>query len=157
MAENSLTTEASQGSASEVEDSLVFCLKKAYLAIRKNYDEELAKHELTYPQWEVVRMLCAHNGLEQRTIQQRLGVQSATLTGIVDGLVDNGLVERRLSPEDARVKQLFLTGEGQKMQRMGPETLSRIDKKVSRDFSPTELALLKDWLRHVIDNLEESA
>lgn len=140
--------------AINVEDSLVFWLKKAYLAIRKEYDEELAKHELTYPQWEVVRMLCSQDGLEQRTIQQRLGIQSATLTGIVDGLVDNGLVERRLSPEDARVKQLHLTEEGQKIQQMGPEVLSRIDDRLSRNFSATELALLKDWLRRVINNLD---
>ena len=139
-----------------VEDSLVFWLKKAYLAIRKEYDEELAKHELTYPQWEVVRMLCSQDGLEQRTIQQRLGIQSATLTGIVDGLVDNGMVERRLSPEDARVKQLHLTEQGQKIQRMGPEVLSRIDDRLSKEFSPAELALMKDWLRRVIDNLEDA-
>jgi len=145
-----------QGRAVNVEDSLVFWLKKAYLAIRKEYDEELAKHELTYPQWEVVRMLCSQDGLEQRTIQQRLGIQSATLTGIVDGLVDNHLVERRLSPEDARVKQLHLTETGQKIHKMGPEVLSRIDERLSRDFSPAELALLKDWLRRVIHNLEEA-
>jgi DNA-binding MarR family transcriptional regulator len=138
-----------------VEDSLVFWLKKAYLAIRKEYDEELAKHELTYPQWEVMRMLCSQDGLEQRMIQQRLGIQSATLTGIVDGLVDNGMVERRLSPEDARVKQLHLTEEGQKIQQLGPEVLSRIDDRLSKNFSPAELALLKDWLRRVIQNIEE--
>lgn len=101
-------------------------------------------------------MLCSQNGLEQRCIQQHLGIQSATLTGIVDGLVDGGIVERRLSPEDARVKQLYLTDQGKKMREVSPEVLARIDQRLSQGFSPAEMMLLKDWLQRVVHNLEQT-
>jgi DNA-binding MarR family transcriptional regulator len=142
-------------SDSGVEAGVGFWLKRAYLAIRKEYDEELAKYELTYPQWEVVRMLCSQDGLEQRGIQQRLGIQSATLTGIVDGLVERGLVARQLSADDARVKQLHLTPEGKKLQQMAPEFLARINDRIAKGFTPTEQALFKEWLMRVVQNLEQ--
>ena len=147
---------ATQIDKASVEAGVGFWLKRAYLAIRKEYDEELGQHALTYPQWEIVRMICSQDGLEQRAIQQRLGIQSATLTGMVDGLVDHGLVERRLSPDDARVKQLHLTENGQELQKLSPEVLVRINDRIAQGFSPTELALLKDWLMRVVQNLEHS-
>ena len=150
----SLTTQPTEVASPSVESGVGFWLKRAYLAIRKEYDEELAKHELTYPQWEVMRMLCSQNGLEQRSIQQRLGIQSATLTGIVDGLVEDGLVKRHLSPDDARVKQLHLTEQGKKLREMPPEILKRIDERLSQGFSATELALFRDWLMRTVHNLE---
>jgi DNA-binding MarR family transcriptional regulator len=157
MNEQTTTETASTTPTTGVEAGVGFWLKRAYLAIRKEYDEELAKHELTYPQWEIVRMLCAHDGIEQRSVQQRLGIQSATLTGIVDGLVDRDLVERRLSPEDARVKQLYLTTEGKLMQRLSPEVLARINERIAQNFSGTELALFKEWLMRVVHNLEDGS
>lgn len=155
MNEQTATATASTTATTSFESGVGFWLKRAYLAIRKEYDEELAKHELTYPQWEIVRMLCSQDGIEQRSVQQRLGIQSATLTGIVDGLVERHLVERRLSPDDARVKQLYLTAEGQCMQRLSPEVLTRINTRIAQDFSGTELALFKEWLMRVVHNLED--
>ncbi|MBC8078496.1 MAG: MarR family transcriptional regulator [Chloroflexales bacterium] len=154
---NEQTATTSTTATASFESGVGFWLKRAYLAIRKEYDEELAKHELTYPQWEIVRMLCSQDGIEQRNVQQRLGIQSATLTGIVDGLVDRHLVERRLSPDDARVKELYLTDEGKCMQQLSPEVLTRINTRIAQDFSGTELALFKEWLMRVVHNLEDEA
>src|SRR5689334_18191696 len=96
-------------------DNPIFWLRRASLAMRKAVDDELHRHGLTGAQSEVLRHLWQHDQLEQRSLQERLGVASPTLTGIVDGLVERGLVERRLSPDDARVKVLFLTAQGQAM------------------------------------------
>ncbi len=45
------------------------------------------------------------DGLEQRILHEQLGVTSPTLTGVIDGLVRSGYVERRPYPEDGRVRQ----------------------------------------------------
>ena len=74
----------------------------------------------------------------------------------MDGLVDSGVVERRLSREDARVKQLYLTEQGTKMREMSPEVLGRIDQRLSEGFSAAEMMLLKDWLQRVVHNLEQT-
>ncbi len=56
--------------------------------------------------------LWKEDGLEQRVLHEQLGVTSPTLTGVIDGLVRSGYVERKPHPEDGRVNQLFLTAEG---------------------------------------------
>lgn len=50
-----------------------------------------------------------------RELSGALGVGLATVTGIVDRLATQGLVERRDAPGDRRVRYVFLTEEGKRM------------------------------------------
>jgi DNA-binding MarR family transcriptional regulator len=43
-----------------------------------------------------------------------LGLQPATVTGLVDGLVEEGLVERRDDPADRRIVRVALTEKGER-------------------------------------------
>jgi DNA-binding MarR family transcriptional regulator len=133
-------------------DNPIFWLRRAALAMRKASDDELHRHDLTGAQSEVLQHLWRQDRLEQRTLQERLGVTSPTLTGIVDGLVERGLVERRLSPEDARVKVLYLTPQGQAMYEEICAAIQRVHTRLLAGFSPAEAALLKDWLQRIVVN-----
>jgi DNA-binding MarR family transcriptional regulator len=134
----------------------IFWLRRASLAMRKAVDEELHAHGLTGAQFEVLRQLWQHDGLELRSLQERLGITSPTLTGIVDGLVGRGLVERRLSLEDARVKQLCLTPQGQSMNERICGAIEQVNARLLAGFTPAEAALLKDWLRRIVVNAGDS-
>src|SRR5262249_48708860 len=107
---------------------------------------------LTGAQSEVLRQLWHHDQIEQRTLQERLGITSPTLTGIVDGLVGRGLVERRLSPEDARVKVLHLTPQGQAQNETVCAAIERGQARLLAGFSPAEATLLRDWLQRIVAN-----
>jgi MarR family transcriptional regulator for hemolysin len=134
-------------------DNLLLVLKRVQLAIRRAFDEELASHGVTGPQAEILRHVSRQDGLEQRTLQERLGVTSATLSGILDGLVERELIERRLSPEDARVKQLFLTPGGTAVSERLCAAVGAVEARLLYGFSPAEQALLQDWLRRLAHNL----
>jgi DNA-binding MarR family transcriptional regulator len=77
--------------------------------MRKSMDEALQPLGLTAAQFDVFQQLLHEDGLEHRVLQEQLVIASPTLTNIIDGMVARGLVERRISPNDARVKLLFLT------------------------------------------------
>src|SRR5689334_11461308 len=142
-------------SPAAVAPTVAFLLKKAHLAAQKSLEETLSKFNLTRAQWDVLRQLWTKNGLSQRTIQESLGIESATLTGIVDGLVKRGLVTRQLSAEDARVKELYLTVEGQELgQRRIAEVVNPINARLTAGFSPEEIETLKSFLARLINNLE---
>src|SRR5689334_14007477 len=115
-------------------DSPVFWLRRASLALRKAHEEEMHAYDLTGAQFEVLRHLWQQDGLEQRVLQEHLGVTSPTLTGIVDGLVARGLIERRLSRDDARVKLLFLTEAGQAVQCQVGEAMQRVQERLLAGF-----------------------
>jgi DNA-binding MarR family transcriptional regulator len=125
-------------------------------AMRKAVDEELHTHGLTGAQFEVLRQLWEHDRLELRSLQERLGITSPTLTGIVDGLVGRGLVERQVIPEDARVKQLCLTSHGQSLNVQICDAIEQAHARLLAGFSSAEATLLKDWLQRIVANAGES-
>lgn len=141
-------------SSGGVNGQIVQLFKRIHLGARRAFDEALAEYGLTGPQAELIAHICMGDGIEQRAIQERLGITSPTLTGIVDGLVERDLVERRVSPEDARVKQLFLTARGRALSDSLPLTQQRVAARLLEGFSAAECSLLKDWLARVAENLD---
>ena len=136
---------------SDYRDNPMFWLRRASLAMRKAVDEELHTHGLTGAQFEVLRQLWEHDRLELRSLQERLGITSPTLTGIVEGLV-----ERQVIPEDARVKQLCLTAHGQSLNEQICEAIEQAHARLLAGFSPAEATLLKDWLQRIVANAGDS-
>ncbi len=130
-------------------------LRRSYLSVRRRMDEELAAHGMSASQLEVLARLWSEDGLEQRMLQETLNIRGPTLTSVVDGLVARGWVTRRESPDDARVKQLFLTGEGRaRRERLGEEW-ERFQARVLEGFSPEEVDLLRTLLQRVAANSED--
>lgn len=134
-------------------DNVVALIKRVHLSLRRAFDEVLVSYGLTWPQANLMRAIAQRLGIEQRELQEQLGVTSATLTGIIDGLVERELVERRLSPHDARVKQLFLTERGQQVSAELAALLPRLERQLMDGFSPAEQALLRDWLQRMANNI----
>ena len=49
------------------------------------------------------------------TLADKLGVTRATMTGLLDGLRKEGLIERRIQPEDRRKVGVLLTDNGHRI------------------------------------------
>jgi len=135
-------------------ENLVSLIKRLHLSLRRVYDDAFAAQKITGPQANVLRHIWQQDGIELRTIQERLRITSATLTGIVDGLVERELVDRRQSGEDARVKQLFLTERGRLVSDELGTILPRLEHRLLEGFSSAEQALLRDWLERMGRNAE---
>ena len=93
-----------------VEDCVSFLVGKAAQRISRRAKELLAPHDVTPPQYAVLKVLFDGDGLSAREIGDRLAIDGATITGIIDRLEKAGLVERRDDPVDRRVHRLVLTG-----------------------------------------------
>jgi len=153
--EDTTNNKPDQLSPAAVAPTVAFLLKKAHLATQKILEETLSHFRLTRAQWDVLRQLWTQDGLSQRVIQENLGIESATLTGIVDGLVKRGLLNRQLSLEDARVKELYLTVDGRELgQRRIAEVVNPVNTRLTEGFSLEEIEMLKGYLARLINNLE---
>jgi MarR family transcriptional regulator, organic hydroperoxide resistance regulator len=133
-------------------DRLLSRLRRAYLASRRSMEEMLVQYNATASQMDAMMVLCKQDGMEQRQLQECLGVTPSTLTSTIDSLVQNGYVERRQSPEDARVKRLFVTSKGKEIGEAIGEPLQAFYQELGKGFSPTEIALFSDWLRRLAEN-----
>ena len=67
---------------------------------------------LSIPQFDVLSTLTEREGLTQQDLAARLYVTKGNVSGLIDRLVEAGLVERRPIPEDRRSHALHLTTAG---------------------------------------------
>ncbi|MGH2588525.1 MAG: MarR family winged helix-turn-helix transcriptional regulator [Dehalococcoidia bacterium] len=137
---------------------MVFALKRAYLAARRSLDDRLAPHGLTATQTEILVHLDRHGRLEQRRLQAAIGVTSATLTRILDGMTSRGFVERETMQRDSRANWVVLTPTGRERLHALKPLLAAFMEDLRRGFSDAEAVLLTEWLLRVAASMgDESA
>lgn len=103
---------------------------------------ELRGLGLSIPQFDVLSTLSEREGLTQQELAARLYVTKGNVSGLVDRLVEAGLVERRAIPEDRRSHALHLTAEGTTLAARGmaaqadyvARTLGRLEASELRAF-----------------------
>lgn len=80
---------------------------------------ELRRLGLSIPQFDVLSTLTEREGLTQQDLAARLYVTKGNVSGLIDRLVEAGLVERRAIPGDRRSHALHLTPEGERLAAAG--------------------------------------
>ena len=80
---------------------------------------ELKAIGLSIPQFDLLSTLTEQEGLTQQELAQRLYVTKGNVSGLVDRLVEAGLVERRAIEGDRRSHALHLTGRGRELADQG--------------------------------------
>jgi DNA-binding MarR family transcriptional regulator len=86
----------------------------------QRFAERVAELELTPPQTGLLRCVAQRPGQSQQAIAGQLGTTPSRLVGLVDGLQQRGLIERRRNPGDRRNYALYLTDAGRRsMARIG--------------------------------------
>ncbi|MCL1635838.1 MarR family transcriptional regulator [Luteimonas sp. SX5] len=96
----------------KLEDQLCFAVYSAGRAMNKAYRPLLEPLGLTYPQYLVMMVLWAGDGLTVSEIGERLLLDSATLTPLLKRLQAAGLVTRTRARDDERQVLIALTASG---------------------------------------------
>ncbi|MEM1162381.1 MAG: MarR family transcriptional regulator [Pseudomonadota bacterium] len=89
-------------------------LLKAQRTIEAEIREKLRRdHDTTLPRFDVMAALWrVEKGLKMSELSGQLRVSNGNVTGIVDRLVEDGLIERLPVEGDRRAMRVRLTGEG---------------------------------------------
>jgi DNA-binding MarR family transcriptional regulator len=92
---------------------LVDTLSVALRLISRPLQETLEREEdVSLDQWRVLRSLSGNEGRTMGELSERLQIPSASVTRIVDGLVDRALVFRHGSAVDRRRVEVLLSDAG---------------------------------------------
>lgn len=137
-----------------VDKWLAHWIRIIYRNMTNLHNSKLSKHGLTTAQVSVLARLWMNDGLTQKEIAESLQIRPASLTGLVDTLVSKGWTERREDVEDARIKRLYLTEQGNALRLTSLEVSMNIEDILGKGFSDEEKQLLLCWLKKVYRNLE---
>ena len=77
--------------------------------LRRHFDAEAQRHDLTLPQWRVIAQLSYADGLSQVALAGLIETDPMTVSGVVERLESKGLVLRAADPGDSRAKIVMIT------------------------------------------------
>jgi len=113
--------------------------------------ETAAALELSGPQMWALHHLEPDTPLAMSALAGLLHCDNSNVTGIVDRLETRGLVERRSSEHDRRVKHLVVTEAGAKLREQVGARMNRAPPGFER-LTPDEQQLLATLLRKLVDS-----
>ncbi|GLS45523.1 hypothetical protein GCM10007884_35140 [Methylobacterium brachythecii] len=113
---------------------------------------ELRALGLSIPQFDVLSTLTEQEGLTQQDLASRLYVTKGNVSGLIDRLVEAGLVERRAIVGDRRSHALHLTSEGANLARQGLAVQTSYVSRTLGQLDPGSIAELERlvllWREH---------
>ncbi len=89
--------------------------KARFEAARGDLMPDWLNMDLTLPQLKITMLLYWRNRMRMSDLAEILQKKISTATGVVDRLVEHGLVQREEDPEDRRVVMVSLTQEGREL------------------------------------------
>ncbi len=109
-----------------------------------------AGFDLTPVQYAALAAIKANPGIDQVTLAGLIAYDRTTITGVVDRLVQKGLVVRRESSRDRRARELEITDEGKQTFRAITPAVEAAQRKMLRGLTEKESAELMRLLRKAI-------
>jgi MarR family transcriptional regulator, organic hydroperoxide resistance regulator len=104
---------------------------------------------LTPPQLFALRTLDPDEPVPMRALAVALHCDSSNVTGLVDGLAAQGLVERREAEHDRRMRMLVVTERGMEVRRRMIEVMSEVPEALASLDEDDQVAL-RDVLRRAL-------
>jgi DNA-binding MarR family transcriptional regulator len=111
---------------------------------------EAAGYDLTPVQYAALTTIATQPGIDQATLAGLIAYDRTTITGVVDRLVQKGLLVRRASRTDRRAHALQITNEGRRTLDGIEPAVEAAQRVMMGGLSTTEAATLMRLLRKAI-------
>jgi len=135
-----------------LDDLLGFRARMAHVAMYRDFNVALTELGVSQRQTAILWLIGANPGASQAELGAALGMDSATMVGVIDRLENEGRVIRKLSQADRRRRELHLTPAGVKLLQQVKATVTRQDQRFKAQFSAPDLEILLDGLRRIADS-----
>ncbi|MFD8362199.1 MarR family winged helix-turn-helix transcriptional regulator [Streptomyces hygroscopicus] len=134
-----------------IDECIVFTLGKAYQQAHGELKRRLKFLGLTVPQYSVLAGLWEQDGRTAAQLCERLVMDSATITGVLDRLERAGLATRVPDQKDRRLVRLRLTSTGVALRDEVQRTVADLNEQILRPFPPGEAERLYAQLRVIAE------
>jgi MarR family transcriptional regulator for hemolysin len=126
-------------------------------AWRLAVDHRLKPLGISQASWMTIAIVArAHSPLSQSEIANRLAVEGATMVSMIDRLVKAGLVIRKASSTDRRVKHICLTDAGNKLYAKVKREAIAVRQQLLANVDRAKLRLATEVLEELQLMLEPS-
>lgn len=135
--------------------SLVYVIKQLELALRPRFLAACAAAGMTAAQYTALTVLERRPGISGSELARRSFVRPQTMAGIVDPLIDAGLVQREDDPGHGRRILLRLTDAGTATLALLEPQVAGVEELMLADFDEAERETFARLLRRARRALDE--
>jgi DNA-binding MarR family transcriptional regulator len=136
------------------EPRISYLVKRVERGLRLGLDEALSHHGVTTPEYTVLSVLGARDGLSSAQLARRAFVTAQAMNQIVIGLERGGLIQRRPSETQGRSMCASLTAEGAALLAVCNQATLHVEQQLLAGLSPSQLDALRRTLCACIDSLD---
>ena len=125
------------------EDNLGLHLFKAYFSIYKYLKRRFSDHQIENmnpTRLGILLALADNDGVIMSKLGQRLFLEKSTMTGVIDKMQAEGLVERRNDVSDRRALRIYLTPKAKRLNERIFRIIDKVYSDLSGDLTSQDLA-----------------
>lgn len=134
-------------------DPGILIVKLAHV-MSNELDSKLRTYGVTISQWLLLRYVWVQEGRSQVELQELLGLEAATVTGLLQRMTNQGWVQRRPDPANKRVQRVYLTERGRALELV-TAPLVEVNERALRGFTADERDFFIRLLTRALHNFEE--
>jgi DNA-binding MarR family transcriptional regulator len=136
-----------------LEESLGFQVRDLNRLMQRALAARLAPHGVAPGAWYFLRVLWEEDGLTQRELAARIGMQEPTAVIALRGMEEAGWITRARSETDRRKVHVHLTPAGRALRETLLPEARAVIAEATRGLSPDETATLLSLLRRAREAL----
>lgn len=134
--------------------SILLSLRRIIRSIDQHNKQLGRRYELTVPQLVCLRQLLVDGEITPGQLAKSVYLSQATVTGIIDRLVDKGLVSRERSTQDRRKMLVRLTPKGTQMANDMPWPLQERFSRSLAGLKLEEIEKIDTMLKRLVEMME---
>ena len=138
----------------EPHDSVGYMMRRIVTTVALEIEHELESSDLTNAQWVPLLKLYMGQASTVAELARECDLDAGAMTRLLDRIEAKGLCRRVRSEQDRRVVNLELTPAGTDAATKIPAVLCRVQNAHLAGFTKPEWALLKDFLKRILNNAQ---
>lgn len=135
----------------EVRNCINFLLSSSQNAVFKYFAKRLSEYGITPSQYGVLNCLWQYGDISPSRIREILILEAPSVSGILDRMQKNGLIERHIDQNNQRAIIVCVTEKSMAIKDGVETVVSEMNNKFLEPFSDEERKILKKALLTIID------
>jgi len=136
------------------DEDLGFLVAQTHRTMRRWITARLAPLGITYEQFRVLNSLCEKEMVTQTEMASRVQMDKTSLARMLSRMEAADLIDRRRDPQDSRLKRIYLTAKGRRLQGQVTPYRELGLRTAAQGMSEKEVQELKRLLGMVFRNMK---
>jgi len=130
-----------------------YLVRDAHKAFSRRLASEISRYDISFKHYYYLLALFEEDQITQVELSERVGMNRATVTSVVDTMEAQGLVKRVRDPDDRRKINVVLTPKGTRLRRPLLESIGEVQRAALKGIAARDLDRFAATIGRMIENL----